>query len=112
MVFEKDQSFGGRQNRDTIENNIDTTLVRLVQRGWMADHDPKLAGENKAKYDNEPPFDVNFSAKVTVTAQRELKVEGTWGRPARRLPHPHRPSRRGLPRREGGGDGLGLQHAG
>ena len=78
-VFDKDQSFGARQNRDTIENNIDTTLVRLVQRGWMADHDPKLAGESKAKYDNQPPFDVGFSAKVTVTAQRELKVEGTWG---------------------------------
>lgn len=77
--FKKDQSYGARQNRDTIENNIDTTLVRLVQRGWMADHDPKLAGVDKSDYDNKPPFDVDFSAKVTVTSQRELQVEGTWG---------------------------------
>lgn len=75
-----EKSFSARQNRDTIENNIDTTLVRLVQRGWVADHDKDLAGNvNKNDYDNMPPFDVGFSAKVTVTAQRELKVEGTWG---------------------------------
>ena len=78
-VYKKDQSFGGRQNRDTIENNADTTLVRLVQRGWVADHDKNLPLQEKAKYDNQPPFDVGFSAKVTVTSQRELKVEGTWG---------------------------------
>jgi tetratricopeptide (TPR) repeat protein len=84
--FKDDQSFGARQNRDTIENNIDTTLVRLVQRGWVADHGEvgnTAAGGgkdvNKAAYDNEPPFDVGFSAKVTVTDQRVLKVEGTWG---------------------------------
>ena len=77
--FEKDQGYGSRSNRDTIENNIDTTLVRLVQRGWVADHDEKLPPSQQAKYDNKPPFDVGFSAKVTVTSQRELKVEGTWG---------------------------------
>ncbi len=77
--YTKDKAFGSRQNRDTIENNIDTTLVRLVQRGWMADHDPKLGEVDKKGYDNEPPFDVKFSAKVTVTDQRVLKVEGTWG---------------------------------
>ena len=78
--YQKDQSFGSRQNRDTIENNIDTTLVRLVQRGWEADHNPELAKvTDKKLYDNYPPFDVNFSAKVTVTDQRVLKVEGTWG---------------------------------
>ena len=78
-AYAEDKAYGSRQNRDTIENNIDTTLVRLVQRGWVADHDPKLAGVDKSGYDNQPPFDVGFSAKVTVTAQRELKVEGTWG---------------------------------
>lgn len=78
--FKKDAAYGNRQNRETIEGNIDTTLVRLVQRGWIADRDPALAAQTPlTQYDNQPPFDVGFSAKVTVTDQRVLKVEGTWG---------------------------------
>ncbi len=73
MADSKD--YQARSNRDTIEGNADTTLVRLVQRGWIAGKE----GRPTTGYDNTPPFDVGFSAKVTVTGTRELKVEGTWG---------------------------------
>jgi tetratricopeptide (TPR) repeat protein len=69
--------FASHQNRDTLENNIDTNLVRLVQRGWVA--------ENKAHslnpipgYDTYPPFDVGFSVKATVVEGHKIKFEGTW----------------------------------
>jgi len=74
-VYKAEESFGAHQNRDTIESNADTTLVRLVQRGWIAGKE----GRSTAPYDNSPPFDVGFSAKVTVTGPRELNVQGTWG---------------------------------
>ncbi|HWD37399.1 MAG TPA: hypothetical protein VG944_01000 [Fimbriimonas sp.] len=72
--MKQEDSFGTKQNRDTLENNIDTTLVRLVQRGWMAEQEKKpLNG-----YDVDPPFDVGFSVKATVVAARKLQFEGTW----------------------------------
>jgi hypothetical protein len=67
--------YTARSNRDTIESNIDTTLVRLSQRGWFA----KMNNRPNLGYDNEPPFDVGFSVKLTVPESRVLKAEGTWG---------------------------------
>jgi hypothetical protein len=75
--FSKDAAFQTRQIRDTIENNIDTLLVRMVQRGWMA-HKRNDGTEKASTYDVNPPFDVGFSAKVTVEDPRVLRFEGTW----------------------------------
>jgi hypothetical protein len=49
-------------------------LVRMVQRGYVAEK----AGRSTAKYDISPPFDVGFSATVTVLEPMVLRVEGTW----------------------------------
>ncbi len=61
--------------RDTIEGNLDTMIVRLVQRGTLA----MRRGDFEAgDYDTKPPFDVGFSVRVTVENPRVLRVEGTW----------------------------------
>ena len=69
-----DNAFGNRQNRDTLENNVDTTLVRLVQRGFIAE----TKHESLANYDVSPPFDVGFSVKATVIEPRRINFDGTW----------------------------------
>jgi hypothetical protein len=68
------RDFGARQNRDTLEGNIDTNLVRLVQRGWVAES----KGQSLQGYDTYPPFDVGFSVKATVVEGHKIKFEGTW----------------------------------
>lgn len=72
--YATDKSFGNHQHMDTVENNIDTLLVRMVQRGYEAEqrHEP-LKG-----YDAYPPFDVGFSVKATVLESRVIRFEGTW----------------------------------
>ncbi|MFQ3669230.1 MAG: tetratricopeptide repeat protein, partial [Fimbriimonadaceae bacterium] len=74
---EADESFSNRQIRDTIENNIDTMLVRMAQRGWFAQQRNDGSFETGG-YDVNPPFDVGFSARVTVEEPRVIRVEGTW----------------------------------
>lgn len=64
-----------RTNRDTIENNIDTLLVRMSQRGFFAQKE----GRPLNGYDTYPPFDVGFGVKVTVTGPKNFKVQGNWG---------------------------------
>lgn len=66
--------YSARSNRDVLENNIDTLLVRMSQRGYFAGQ----RGEAMTGYDVNPPFDVGFSAKATVVDPRVLKIEGTW----------------------------------
>ncbi|MEQ1933701.1 MAG: hypothetical protein ABL962_07470, partial [Fimbriimonadaceae bacterium] len=61
--------------RDTIEGNLDTMIVRLVQRGTLATRRGEF---DQGKYDTKPPFDVGFSVRVTVENPRVLRVEGTW----------------------------------
>ena len=75
--LEKDAQYQNSQIRDTIENNIDTLLVRMTQRGWFAAqrHDGTAAATT---YDTNPPFDVGFSAKATVEEARVIRFEGTW----------------------------------
>lgn len=73
-TFAEDGGFAARQNRDTIENNLDNHLIRMVQRGWLA----AQQGQSLEPYDVYPPFDTGFSVRVTVTAPRVLQVEGTW----------------------------------
>lgn len=74
---ETEESFSNRQIRDTIENNIDTMLVRMAQRGWFAQQRNDGSFETGG-YDVNPPFDVGFSARVTVEEPRVIRVEGTW----------------------------------
>ena len=75
--YGKDKAFQNLQIRDTVENNIDTLLVRMVQRGWFAHkrNDPTSKSE---AYDVNPPFDVGFSARATVEDPKVLRFEGTW----------------------------------
>jgi len=68
------KDYSAKQNRNTIENNVDTTLVRMVQRGYIAGKE----GRPLTGYDVAPPFDVGFSAKATVIEPRVIRFEGTW----------------------------------
>ncbi|MBX3115654.1 MAG: tetratricopeptide repeat protein [Fimbriimonadaceae bacterium] len=76
IEFNKNSTeYQNRQNRDTIESNLDNTLVRMAQRGNFA---LKGGYYNEWKYDTNPPYDVGFSAQVVVEDSRVLRVEGTW----------------------------------
>lgn len=72
---EDETNFQSRQNKDTIENNLDNHLMRLVQRGYFAQQRGDYA---QGSYDTKPPFDVGFSARVTVIDSKVLRVQGTW----------------------------------
>jgi len=79
--IKKDRQYGAQQQLGTIENNLDTMLVRMTQRGWVAQHSKEGKANNwyaSGAYDTKPPFDVGFSAKVTVLSDRVLRIEGTW----------------------------------
>ncbi len=65
-----------RINRDTIETNLDNLLVRMSQRGYFAKERGAMSLEG---YDVNPPYDVGFSARVTVIDPRVIVAEGTWG---------------------------------
>ncbi len=73
-AYQKSQEWSDRQNRDTVENNLDTTLVRMVQRGYIAGKE----GRSLEPYDVYPPFDVGFSAKATVVEPNVIQFSGTW----------------------------------
>ncbi len=69
------RDFMASTNRDTIENNYDNLLVRMAQRGYFA----KKGGYYQDwDYDTKPPFDVGFSAEVSVVEPKVIRVEGTW----------------------------------
>lgn len=72
-----DTFYANSQIRDTLEGNIDNTIIRMLQRGWLA-RQRKDGSYEKGDYDTKPPFDVGFSAKVTVVRPRVLRIVGTW----------------------------------
>jgi hypothetical protein len=72
---DREIEFGARNNRDTREKNLDNHLIRMVSRGWLAQQRGDYA---QGEYDTKPPFDVGFTAKVTVTRNRIMNVVGTW----------------------------------
>lgn len=74
-VKENPDLFEHRQNRDTIESNLDNFIVRMAQRGNFA---RKGGYYDEWKYDTNPPFDVGFSAKITIPEPKVLQVEGSW----------------------------------
>ncbi|CAN5577281.1 hypothetical protein BH11ARM2_BH11ARM2_17470 [soil metagenome] len=75
QAFQKDKdTYSNRQNRDTLENKLDTMIVRTVQRGYWAEKQ----GRPLTGYDVAPPFDVGFSVKATVVEPRVIRFEGTW----------------------------------
>lgn len=69
------KDFANFQNRDTIVNNLDNLLVRMVQRGYQA---KKLGIYDEGPYDTKPPFDVGFTCKVTIPDANVIKFEGTY----------------------------------
>ncbi len=82
-VESSDESeIGSFQNVETITNNLDTLLVRMSQRGWFAqkrgDYTQTPAPGARFKYDTQNPFDVGFSARVTVEKPMVIRVQGTW----------------------------------
>ncbi len=70
--------FASRQQRDTVESNLDNLIVRMTQRGSFAIERGDF-GKIPKYYDTQPPFDVGFSAQVTVVEPMVLRVTGTWG---------------------------------
>lgn len=73
-----DNEHADRTNRDTIENNLDNLIVRMVTRGVMA-QERNDGTYLTMPYDTQPPFDVGFSCSVTVEEPLVLRVQGTWG---------------------------------
>lgn len=73
--FETVNEHGDRQLRDTAEGNIDNMIVRMVQRGWLAE---KRNEFDKGEYDTRPPFDVQFSVRVAVEEPSVIRVQGTY----------------------------------
>lgn len=76
--FEETEQFQDRQIRETIERNLDTTLVRMVQRGYFAQQ-RNDGTANSSAYDVNPPFDVGFSVKMTIEDPKVVRFQGTWG---------------------------------
>lgn len=74
-TLKEDPAYQNRQGADVIENNLDNLLVRAVQRGYEA---KKQGIYDTGDYDTKPPFDVGFTAKVSVTEANILRIEGTW----------------------------------
>lgn len=75
-LYEKDpKAFAVQSNLQTIEKNVDNTLIRMVQRGSVAEANGTYG---TGEYDTKPPFDVGFSVKATVVDPFVLNVEGTW----------------------------------
>ncbi len=74
--FEAQKDFGTRQQRDTLENNIDTMIVRMAQRGVLGKQEGM--SNQGIPYDTQPPFDVGFSAEISVIQPRVLRVRATW----------------------------------
>lgn len=66
---------GGSQESHVVEANIDNTIVRMVQRGWIAKNGGWF---DKGDYDTKPPFDVGFSARVTIPQAKIIRFQGTW----------------------------------
>lgn len=75
-IWEKDKGeYQNFQMKETLEGNLDTMVVRMTQRGWLA----QKRGEGlSAGYDTTPPFDVGFSARVIVEDVKVIRVQGTW----------------------------------
>ncbi|MBL8061328.1 MAG: hypothetical protein JNK63_11540 [Chthonomonas sp.] len=70
------EDFGAFQQRDVNENNIDTMIVRMGQRGVLG---PASKTSNMGvPYDIDPPFDVGFSAQLSVISPRVIRVRATW----------------------------------
>ena len=67
--------FQNRQNRDTLESNLDTLLVRMAQRGYWAH---KEGYADQWQYDTNPPYDVGLSVRVTVESEKVIRIEGTY----------------------------------
>lgn len=71
------EEYQNHQIRDTIENNLDTMIVRLVQRGSLAEQrSPEEF--RKGQYDASKPWDVQFSCKVTIEEPKVVRVEGFY----------------------------------
>lgn len=71
------EDYQNHQMRDTIEGNLDTMIVRLVQRGSFAEKRSE-SEFLKGDYDASSPWDVKFTAQVTIESPKVLRIEGTY----------------------------------
>lgn len=75
-LYKRDDAYMNRQNRETIQQNLDNLIVRMSLRGEFA----QMRGDyDQMQYDTKPPFDVNFSVKATVVEPRVIQFEGSYG---------------------------------
>jgi len=74
--FEKNNTdYVAMTQRETIEGNLDNLITRMVQRGWVAQ---RTGTYGQGDYDTKPPFDVGFSARISVEDPKVLRFQGTW----------------------------------
>lgn len=72
LLDKNKNDFAARQQRDTVEGNIDNTLVRMSQRGWFGNNTTGI------KTDNEPAFDVGFGYQVTIPQPSQIRIRANW----------------------------------
>lgn len=67
--------YASMTEKETVEQNLDNLILRMVQRGSLAEMRGDYA---QGDYDTKPPFDVGFSARISVDDPKVLRFQGTW----------------------------------
>ncbi|MDQ2985955.1 MAG: hypothetical protein M3R13_04455 [Armatimonadota bacterium] len=77
--FDKTKNHEFWNRKDTQEQNVDNTIVRMASRGYFAKQDGVY---DKLPYETKNPIDLNFTVKLTTVDPKVMQVTGTWGVPA------------------------------
>lgn len=77
-AYDESNDHAHRTSRDTQEQNVDNTIIRMVSRGYFAKKDGVY---DKLPYETRNPIDLNFTVKMTTIDPKVLQVNGTWGIP-------------------------------
>ena len=77
-AFDESGDHQHRNSRDTQEQNVDNTIIRMVSRGHFAKKDGVY---DQFPYETRNPIDLNFTVKMTTVDPKVLQVDGTWGIP-------------------------------
>lgn len=77
--FDATQDHQFRIRKDTDENNVNNTIIRMASRGYFAKKD---GAYDMYPYETQNPIDLNFTMKLTTIDPKVVQVTGTWGIPA------------------------------
>jgi hypothetical protein len=77
-AFDESGDHQHRNSKDTQEQNVDNTIIRMVSRGYLAKQDGVY---DKYPYETRNPIDLNFTVKMTTVDPKVMQVNGTWGIP-------------------------------